>query len=862
MSIQCRLSFILAILFALSAPTAAHAALATASISEENGLPSLSVGGGSAMESHFVFWGKDWRWAQLKTQFARKAAMQYTLSGRDDFLHFDLSGEMRKASNSQFVWEFVVDADTATPDAVGGGIAFKFDLTTFEPVLGEPTLLPGNSGWSWGRPGGPQVEMRFDPPLASVHFERDQKSEVRALIYDGAVPQGRRQFNATLTLSGDAAIMPTETERYGLDDSGSWPTNVLDWATSPVDLSFLNAAERPAGKHGFLKTAKDELVFADGAPARFWGTNVAAFSLFTTNHDNVRRQAHRLSALGFNLVRIHHIDSDWVKPNIFGKGAPDTQNLDETSLEELDWWIKCLEDEGIYIWLDLHDGRQLKAGDGIDDFAEISKGRPSVDLRGYNYINASVQSAMRTFNQSYLDHVNRFTGLRYKDDPGLVTLMITNENDLTNHFGNRLLPNQNVPSQNTIYMSLAAAFAEKNGLPKDKTWHSWEQGPAKLFLNDLEHAFNEAMVGHLKSIGARLPVVTTSSWGKNPLNSLPSLTDGDIIDVHAYGSAGVLETDPLYAANLTDWVAASHVVDLPLSVSEWNVSPFPVPDRHVLPLYMAGVGDLQNWNALLQFAYSQQTLNSSGKFGNWDAFNDPGLIATLPAAALLFRRHDAHVARDTYVFAPSPDQLFNQQITPDNAVALRTAAETSRLVIALPPVRELPWLKPEAIPAGARVISDPREKLIANDTGEAVSDTGELRRNWAQGTYTIDTPRTQAAMGWIGGKRISLTDVDFDISTGNAAAAVQSLDDNPVSTSASLLISLGAPSIPDSAAHNRTMRSEPVVGKISLRAREGLIVYKRDSSSGNDVPIPATYSNGRYEINLTLDLGTYWLLAR
>ena len=119
--------------------------------------------------------------------------------------------------------------------------------------------------------------------------------------------------------------------------------------------------------------------------------------------EDVRRQARRLSELGFNLVRLHHIDSDWVHPNIFGNGAPNTQKLDEASLEKLDWWIKCLEDEGIYIWLDLHDGRQLKAGDQIDDFAEISKGKPAADLSGYNYVNGSIQEAMQRFNEAYVE---------------------------------------------------------------------------------------------------------------------------------------------------------------------------------------------------------------------------------------------------------------------------------------------------------------------------------------------------------------------------------------------------------------------------------------------------------------------------
>ena len=286
----------------------ASAAGMTASVDQREGLPSLSLGGASVMSSAFVFWGKNWKWAQLKTQFKVVAPFDYTISGTDQLLNFDLSGRITKSSDRQLVWTLDLDAATTMTDVIGGGVAFKLDLANFVSELGEPELLPDNRGWSWGRPGRTQVEMRFDFPLAKVYFERGQKSQIRALFYNGVVPQGRQHIIGRLTVSGDTAIVPTAAERFGSDNNAAWLTNILDWATAPVDLSFLNASERPAGKHGFLKAVKDRLVFEDGTPARFWGTNVVAYSLFATNSYDVKRQARRLSELGFNLVRLHHID--------------------------------------------------------------------------------------------------------------------------------------------------------------------------------------------------------------------------------------------------------------------------------------------------------------------------------------------------------------------------------------------------------------------------------------------------------------------------------------------------------------------------------------------------------------------------
>ena len=262
-------------------------------------------------------------------------------------------------------------------------------------------------------------------------------------------------------------------------DDAAWLPGSLDAHTSPVDLSFLNAPEKPAGRHGFLAARGDRLVFADGSVARFWGANLAAAALFSTPPDEVRRQARRLSALGFNLVRIHHHDSDWVDPNIFGAGAGRAARVpDAAMLERLDWWFKCLKDEGIYVWLDLQVGRQLRASDRIDDFAEISGGADVAPTTGYAYVNASIRRAMQRFSDSYLDHLNRLTGLRYRDDPAIAAVLIANENDATGHYGNALLPDKRVPVHTAAFMHAAADFAERTGLAPDRVWRSWEPGPA------------------------------------------------------------------------------------------------------------------------------------------------------------------------------------------------------------------------------------------------------------------------------------------------------------------------------------------------------------------------------------------------
>ncbi len=660
-------------------------------------------------------------------------------------------------------------------------------------------------------------------------------------------------------LFSDLIIANTYYQNIKIKNTSGWHKNILDWQTSPIDLSFLNQHEQPAGKHGFLKAKGDQLMFDDGTLAKFWGTNITSYTLFHTPKDIVKSQAKRLSALGFNLVRLHHHDSPWVNPNIFGNEKLDTTKIiDENSIEKIDWWIKCLKDEGIYIWLDLHVDRSVKAGDGITGFDEIRNGQASVGIKGYNYVNQSIQNTMRDFNAAYLNHTNKYTNTKYIDEPAVAAVLITNENDMTHHYGNALLPDKEVPYHSKIFMSKAEAFANKNGLSINKVTRTWEHGPSKLFLNNLEHQFNQDMIRHLRELGLKIPIATTNTWGGNPLSSLPALTGGDLIDVHAYQNDGALKKSPFTESNLTHWISAAQVIDKPISVTEWNAEPFPTADRHTLPLYLASQASLQGWDAMLQYAYAQEPLTNQGSPSNWNAYNDPSLLATMPAAALMYRRGDIKSAKFTYVLDLGKDVLFNQSITADNSVFIRTASEMSKLVIAMPLVPELAWLKKSNTPSDAKIFSDQNKSLLKVGATEISSDTNELKHNWDIGYLSINTPNSQGATGEIGGKKFNMKDITFTINTPiNASVIVQSLNENPINKSQEILISLAANSVTE-AIGKMPFLSEPTVGNLTIKAPAGLKLYKNVAGQ-KKVSMPIKYQDGRYIIVVGKELQSYWL---
>lgn len=565
----------------------------------------------------------------------------------------------------------------------------------------------------------------------------------------------------------------------------------LSAAKVPIDLGFLN--EKPAGLRGPLRAVGADLVFADGTPIRFWGANVQAYALFSTEPEQICYHARRLSALGFNLVRLHHHDSYWVNPNVFGNKASNTLSLDRNALDRIGRWVACLKAEGIYTWLDLHVGRRMSAADGIAFAEEIEKRKG--DVRGYNFVNDSIRARMAEFQAGYLSFVNPHTGLAFKDDPAIAAVMISNENDVTHHFGNLLLPDKNVPMHTALYMSFADAFAASTGLDRRQVWKSWEHGPSKIFLNDLERRFFAPLVKDIRKLGFEGLIATSGIWGGNGASGLPSLTIGDLIDVHSYGGSGIAHTDPSTHSDMISVVAGAQVAGKPLSISEWNISPWPEADRFIAPLRMGAAAAHQGWDAPIIYGYAQNALGQKSVTHNWHIAQDASLLGPLSVAALLYRRGDVADAVRVVAISPDADTLFEAHRHASTSPAIRTLMEQSRLVTLLPDVDELPWFQPTREEVDV-IYPDYDMTPPMAGAGPIVSDTGEIRRDPEAGVIWMETERSLVVAGNLGGLPHEVGALRVTLDRPLAGVALQSLDGKLIAQSDDLLITVMGPSEP------------------------------------------------------------------
>jgi hypothetical protein len=818
------------------------------------------------------WWARQYQWVSASFVCAKRAAdghipFAWKVAG----LGIAGDGNISPAGTTGLTWQWHLSAERAWPvegesgaKQAHGGLTFLLDLKAAarRGCTADPLLKADKTGFTWELLPGKTIEVSFAAPLASLYFEQGRKSEIRCMFYEAPIAVGKLDQAMTIRMPEGGRVVAPLGERYAAD-AAHWFTGALDPQAAFIDLGYLN--EKPAGKHGFLHAQGSELNFADGTPARLWGVSVQAGTLYVHTKDGqpdkplIDRHARRLAQLGVNLARLTHVDSSWVRPNLIARG-PTTENVDDQALNTLFYWVKALKDQGIYVWVDMITYRPFLQGDNIPGFEEISthardKARPLVE--GFSYLNPRIEQLWRSTSHDLLTRVNPHTGLALKDDPAVAGIMLWNENDLTGHFGLTFLADKNTPWHRKLYLEKLQAFAARTGLKPADMGATWLPGAGKLLLNDLEYDWNHRAAEYLRGLGVKSPISSGHLWGNMPCYSLPALTAGDVIDSHVYTGSDFLSLNPRYAGGPGQYLAIARLADRPKIVSEYNMEDNgPKYDPYTVAPYISALAAFQGWNAIMLYGYSQDGLRGQG-YSMWSVYNHPQSMALAPAAALLYRQQHVRPAVKTIYVPLSRQQAFYEEVCERTSRTLRTAPERHRLMLGLPEVKELPWLKATAAPPQAETVTDlDRDFIPPGD--EVLSDTGELRRNWAKGIYTVDTPKTQMVMGWIQDQALRTSDAVFTIAVPKAAVALSSLDQQPLRQSKKILISTIARM---SIGADKQARTEPVAGTIALVSTvQGLRLFPLKSDGSRLSAIPLATTGGKYTIVLPTDKGTHWFV--
>jgi hypothetical protein len=709
---------------------------------------------------------------------------------------------------------------------VAAGKPEGFTLTVDQP---STLLVQDNRGW-----GGSDIELRFNFLRAEAGAE---------------VPAGEtvdRQF--VFALNSPLQVILDESAAVSRTDTSDWIAYTLPWDSCPVDVSFLN--HKPAGKYGFVTVRDGKFVLSDtGQEIRFWGTCFSAGANFPS-HEQAEKIARRLAQFGVNIVRTHHADAQWAERCFFPKDSPDTRRFDAENLDRFDYLMYCLKREGIYIYLDQLVNRYFRAGDGVDAVDQLGAcGKP------YSNFDPKLIELQKEFSRNLWSHVNPYTKLAYKDDPAVALMEFANENDL---FAQQVT----LEPYRTRFEAMYRDWAGRNGvtLPEGKIDFTVRTDSLMRFLVEVQRNYYLEMQRYLRDeVGVRVPM-TGSNWTQGG-GLLAALRDMPFTDSHTYWNHpardGAVNNNAMVGSSGTVFggLAFNRMAGKPFFASEWD-EPWPNEWRAELPVWVAGISALQDWNGLTVYTYRHSSQVPIDRIsGAFETFNDPARFGLFPNAALIFRRGDLKPATQTVGVAIPLDLAASAASpTPWASSAYGALVETQRIESVL-----------AAAPTGYDRVVRPSDKITAEALRRA--EGGRIWRDVNRKVGAIDTPLSQAVYGALSeAGELSTADMRVTSPSRFGTIALGSLTDAPITRSERLLLTAVGRAENTGFAYNilRTKKandgSGPILtdgirGNISIATTQPDMEVWAVSAEGKlSEQVPTRYENGK----LSFEIGPQW----
>lgn len=402
---------------------------------------------------------------------------------------------------------------------------------------------------------------------------------------------------------------------------------------SALDMSAM--LDAPAGKYGRIKVVDGKFVYEKtGKHVRFYGANTCVTANAPTREEAIA-MAEQFSRMGLNVWRIHHYDA-LVTTNKNG----DSAELDQEVMDRLDFLFSEMKKRGIYITTDFYTTRKLLPHE-YDD----------IKYRGQNMklVFAASDKAVKNlqrFITNILTHVNPYTGLAYKDDPALFSVVVRNESSY--------LTQQNfvlrTPADREAMRPKFEKWLEanKDKYPKFKSENSRYQ----LFLLDAYEETHGKLLKTIKDLAPNLLVSDQNHWSGVLIKAMSKTYD--FSSQNSYFGHPVFPeykfTSPMQIRNdspisnlggNTVKASASQIFDRPLIVTEWCYVP---PNLHYAqgPFLVGAYSSLNELGGLCYFAYSHASwaILKNRPITTFDFASDPILSMAHRAAVMMYSRRD------------------------------------------------------------------------------------------------------------------------------------------------------------------------------------------------------------------------------
>jgi hypothetical protein len=575
---------------------------------------------------------------------------------------------------------------------------------------------------------------------------------------------------------------------------------------SPVDVSFL--LDAPAGRHGFIQVRNGHLATADGRRIRLWGVNITDWSKGSRqipSKEDAPFWAATLARFGVNCVRFQFLDLGAPR-GLIDNRRQDSRSLDAEQLDREDFFIYQLEKRGIYIDFNLLVGRHFKAADGVRDANLLRQG-----TKGTSLFDRRMVELQKEYARELLGHENPYTKLNYTDDPAVALVEINNENaldigyrapspfyqqELTETY-NQWLAEHRTLEQIAKLRAITGVEADSAPVPLMEWRGNAATAPPERFYaeaefyNDVQHDYFSDMENYLKhTLGLKSLVIATAdhSHANSGYPMLLATSSMDVIDGHDYWEhpemyvrKSPMVDDPFNSMVVE--LSRSAIAGKPYTVSEVN-EPFPNDyDSEGIPI-LAAYGALQDWDAIFWYAFEPK-IDPAWKPYVGDPFDmslDPVKMPELAEGALMFLRGDVERARSVVERSYTKKQVFNSMILPSTERPYFTPGFPLYLPleheVRISSLNGHPTQDFSKGPAPDPILSDTRQLAWYSSAQQS-------------GLVTIDTPRTQALIGFVRANDKSVSDLDAQVDNAFCTILLSSFDMKPIVQASRLLLVAG-----------------------------------------------------------------------
>jgi hypothetical protein len=658
----------------------------------------------------------------------------------------------------------------------------------------------------------------------------------------------RRSSSITIRLAGCAlvALSLNASPAVAAENDGGWvplkdESLVID-ARSPLNFSRFNNAGAAGAKGRLAVTAAGRI--APGGTAEVLPLHCASLALSPATGGFPKGKeadlyAAQLRAHGYNVARFHYVEA-----TLMTKRDRDF-DFDPAELDAWFYFLAALKREGIYWVIDALSSENGALG-GVEPHRWVQK----YDLKRRIYTDEQAQNHWRELVKALLARKNPHTGMTVLADPALLGVITVNEGGI-NH-----LAAQRKGWQEQLRKPFNDWLKKRYGDDQvlRKSWGSLpdKESPARgtvelppelrertprmldfqRFVTQLEQDTARWMEDYLRQLGYKGLVTGLDSWPSRQADLARSRFDW--VDMHGYhdenhgfapGTAmtqtSALDNDGRYLR----WLAASRQQGKAFSLTEYG-QPFWNRFRYEASLMGPAMASLQGWDFICLHAEGAIDLSLRQKASRKTAIHpygvgiDPVTLAGETLAALLRRRGDIAPAKSRVLinfsgaeFAGSPVDIIEDELS---SMGWLTGVELNVSATPVPKSREqaVSFGAPASGPVerAANQLANVRQAKVGRNvdtlrkaaviearnesdasSGVFVSDTGQIKLSRKDGYFRIITPRTEAIARNVPTKSpLQLGELRVLSSSEPALVAASALDDQPLSSSRSILLVLAS----------------------------------------------------------------------